>query len=125
MAVRADVRRHRPITGTVANAERSDMSLKNSQRRGQIIPGERVGKFHFAASGPREYRLVAVLRTGARITLQTGPTIGDLWRHPWLVSPELESDVIDLRVEQRPDSAVKCDWKPLLAEFSRSRGDES
>ena len=97
------------------------MSHKSSQKRGQVTRGERVGRFHFAASGPREFRLVAILFSGARITLQTGATIGHLWRHPWLVSPEFESEVIDLRVEHRAVSTVKSDWKPVLREFSSER----
>lgn len=92
------------------------MSRKDLERHGQVISGERVGKFHFAAGGPREYRLVARLISGARITLRTAPTIGDLWRQPWLVSPELESDVVDLRVEQRPVCAGKSVWTPLWTE---------
>lgn len=95
------------------------MLHKKSHRQGQIVPGERVGKFHFAASGPREYRLVAMLRSGARLTLKSGPTIGDLWRTPWLVSPELESDVIELHVEHRPQTVVPGPWSPLLGDSFR------
>lgn len=114
-AVRADGRRPLANRGNCGEQKGLAMAVR-PQRQGQIIPGERVGKFHFAATGPREYRLVARLRSGARITLHSGKSIGDLWRQPWLVSPELESEVLDLRVEQRPDTAVKGDWKPLLAD---------
>lgn len=101
------------------------MSQKKSRQQAQIIPGERVGRFHFAPSATRQFRLVAVLFSGAKLTIHTGPTIGDLWRQPWLVSPELESEVVALRVEHRINLSGKGEWQPIWIEpANRSKTDE-
>ncbi len=92
------------------------MSQKKSRQSAQIIPGERVGRFHFAPTTNRQFRLVAVLFSGARETIHTGPTIGDLWRQPWLVRPELESEVVGVRVEEWIESRGKPQWAPLWTE---------
>jgi hypothetical protein len=101
------------------------MSQRKPRQGPQVIAGERVGRFHFTPGATRQFRLVATLFSGAKRTLQTGPTIGDLWRQPWLVCPELESEVVVLRVEHRVDSSGKAEWKPIWTEFAnRSQNDD-
>ena len=102
------------------------MSQQKNRKTEQIIPGERVGRFHFAPTTKRQFRLVAVLFSGARETIATGPTIGDLWRQPWLVRPELESEVVGIRVEERIESRGQPHWSPLWTEAATpSRDDKS
>ncbi len=96
--------------------------MSQHRRRGQqIVARERVGQFHFAPVGSRQFRLVAVLYKGDREIIHTAPTIGDLWRQPWLVTPELESEVVDLRVECLVEQNGRSFWKPLLESLARPR----
>jgi hypothetical protein len=74
----------------------------------------RVGRFHFLPSGPRQYRLVAILLEGGQLQLRQDSSIGGLWRFPLVIDPEIESQVIGLRVEYRPQIPVEAAWTPLL-----------
>ena len=87
----------------------------------KVVSRERVGTFHFAPFGSQLFRLVAVMYNGEYRQLQTAPTIGDLWHTPWLVKPEWESDVVELRVERQVDQNGKKRWKPMLHSVSRLR----
>ena len=88
----------------------------------KFVARERVGSFHFAKFGSRKFRLVAVMYDGKEKQVQEPvATIGDLWRQPWLVKPEWESDVVELRVEQGVEQNGKMHWKPMLQRVTRSR----
>jgi hypothetical protein len=105
-----------PLSLAAANGEdRCDMVSKNSKPGGRTTSSGRVGRFHFAPSGPRQYRLVAILLEGEQLQLRKGSSIGALWRCPLVIDPEIESQVIGLRVEQRPETPVEAAWKPLLS----------
>jgi hypothetical protein len=92
------------------------MSHHKNRREPQLTPRRRVGKFHFLASGARQYRLLAALMDGRQIELRKGPSIGHLWLEPVIIDPEIESLVVALRVERLTESPANNQWKPLLAD---------
>jgi hypothetical protein len=88
--------------------------VHNQGRERRTTQTERVGRFHFQTSGPRQYRLVAILLEGGQLQLRQDSSIGGLWRFPLVIDPEVESLVIGLRVEHRPQTPAEGTWTPLL-----------
>ena len=95
------------------------MAQRKNRREPQLTPRRRVGKFHFLASGARQYRLLAALMDGRQIELRKGPSIGHLWLEPVIIDPEIESQVVALRVERLTESPANNKWKPLVADDQR------
>ena len=92
------------------------MSQRKNRREPNLTPRRRVGKFHFLASGARQYRLLAALIDGRQIEIRKGPSIGHLWLEPVIIDPEIDSQVVALRVERLTESPANNQWKPLLAD---------
>jgi hypothetical protein len=92
------------------------MSQRKNRREPNLTPRRRVGTFHFLASGARQYRLLAALIDGRQIEIRKGPSIGHLWLEPVIIDPEIESQVVALRVEWQTESPANNRWKPLLAD---------
>jgi hypothetical protein len=92
------------------------MSQRRNRREPNLTPRRRVGRFHFLASGARQYRLLAALIDGRQIEIRKGPSIGHLWLEPVIIDPEIESLVVALRVESQAASPAGDKWKPLVAD---------
>lgn len=100
------------------------MSKKESRKESRMVTGAKVGSFHFAPFGTQQYRLLAVLYNGATEILHVAPTVGDLWRRPWLVPAERDSDIVELRVERQVDRNGKVCWRPMIEASFVRRYDE-
>jgi hypothetical protein len=53
---------------------------------------------------------------GRQIEIRKGPSIGHLWLEPVIIDPEIESQVVALRVERQTESPANNKWQPLVAD---------